>query len=179
VQKHLVVLIFAGAGIFAGPLSASAKTVPYSSHLSASSLRFECGLMGGKFGEYTDKAGRHFYWCVTATGTIKCLDNICTQTTPDKKRVPPTNVATGNNNQKIGNKPKPPLATTNAAAPAAAGKGAGADAVAGPGVASRATNAGTVSAAAQKTPPLVGGAFAGSGAPTLRGPAGSADRRLP
>jgi len=177
-QKHLVVLIFAGAGIFSGLQSASAKTVSYQA-TDAATLKTNCALTGGTYGEYTDKAGRHYYWCTgSVNGTIKCVDNVCTQTTADKKRVPPTNVATGNNNQNVGSKPKPPLATTNAAAAPAAGKSAGADAVAGPGAVSRATNSGTVSAA-QKTPSLGGGAFAGSSAPTLRGPAGAAARRLP
>ena len=182
-QKPLVVAFgLAGIGTFAGLQPGFAKTVPYSNSLSPASLRFECGLMGGTFSEYTDKAGRHYYWCTTSTGTIKCLDNICTQTTPDKKRLPPTNVATGNNNQKVGNKPKPPVAATNAAGAMTSGKSIGVGAVASPGAGSSAvsgtTNAGAVSAT-KKTPTLTDGAFSGSNAPTLRSHAGTTGRKLP
>jgi hypothetical protein len=47
-QRLFVALVLGSTAIFGGLQSALAKTVPYSSTLSASSLKFECGLMGSR-----------------------------------------------------------------------------------------------------------------------------------
>jgi hypothetical protein len=165
-HKPLVVgLVFASVGAFATSQPALAKTASYQA-TDSSTLKRHCALTNGKFGEYTDKAGRHYYWCSgSVNGTIKCVDSVCTVTTADQKRPPPTHAAAGNNNQKLGNA-RVPAAAANASGNTTLGTTMG--------VAGSATK--NVQSTGQTMAPLGGGAFGAS--PAMSAPAATASRKL-
>jgi hypothetical protein len=80
-MPKLLIVGFASASLACLCSAAFAETASLGA-ISAKDLRSDCEVLGGKFGEFTDKkTGAHYYWCKSSGGTTKCVDNNCTVTT--------------------------------------------------------------------------------------------------
>ena len=80
-MPKLLIVGFASASLACLCSAAFAETASLGA-ISAKDLRSDCEVLGGKFGEFTDKkTGAHYYWCKSSGGTTKCVNNNCTVTT--------------------------------------------------------------------------------------------------